>query len=308
MTDEFTTHIRQDRLDAALAVLRDAVRPASESGRRLLLLERRFHALRNQRIAGTIASEDYALERARLSHDLLALGEDLPVADRLVTMPPSTIEEHYQDLLAQMQFFQAQVEAMTEKIILAGHSMETLGEALQAPGQSPVPMQELLPRALRKTIRRIELATEDFRGLRQTVPQGLAQLLDRHRRLIDYLDYPDAPPTPDDKTRLRELRGHVATQLAAQERNREYTNTFQPAIDLLESGAIQSQVENAIQGGDPGTADFLQQLDELLTQVTTGFRAFAEQQEAFKQESSAFAPRYRNLLLDYEVCLAELGG
>lgn len=307
MQEELHDQIRRDRLEAALALLREAVRPASGSGRRLLLLERRFHALRNQRIAGTIASEDYGLERARLSHDLLALGEDLPAADRLVTTPPSTIEEHYQELLAQMQFFQAQVEAMTEKIILAGRTMETLGEALQAPGQSTVPMQELLPRALRKTIRRIELAGADFQGLRQTIQQGLTQLLDRHRRLIDYLDYPEAPPTPDDKTRLRELRGHVATQLAAQERNRDYANTFQAAIDLLESGAIQSQVEDAIRGGDPDTADFLQQLDELLTQVTTGFRAFAEQQEAFKRESSAFAPRYRHLLLDYDVCLAELG-
>ena len=307
MQQELRQLLRQDRLEAALALLRDAVRPASDSGRQLLLLERRWHALRNHRIAGTLTTEQLSVERAKLSRDLLALGDELPKADLIGTAPPTTIEEHYQELLAQMQFFQAQVEAMSEKIILAGRTMQTLGAALQNPGQSPVPMSELIRRGLRKTLRRIELAGADFQDLRQTIQQGLEQLLERHRRLIDYLDYPDTPPTPDDTTRLRELRGHVATQLAAQERNRTYANTFEPAIELLESRAIQQQILAASDQADPATAAFLQEVDELLDRVTAGFRAFAEQQEAFKQESSAFAPRYRNLLLDYEVCLAELG-
>jgi hypothetical protein len=307
MQQELRTLLRQDRLEAALALLRDTVRPASGSGQQLLLLERRFHGLRNQQIAGTITQESLAVERAKLGRDLLILGEGLPPADRLTTTPPSTIEEHYQDILAQMQFFQSQVEAMTEKIILAGRTMQTLGEALQNPGRSPVPMSELILRGLRKTIRRIELAGTDFSGLRQTVQQGLAQLLERHRRLIDYLDYPDVPPTPDDTTRLRELRGHVATQLAAQERNRSYANTYEPAIELLESGAIQQQIQAASDPTDPATAALLQEVGELLDRVTAGFREFAAQQEAFKAESSALAPRYRNLLLDYDVCLAELG-
>lgn len=309
MTEEFTTHLRQDRLEAALALLRDTVRPASDSGRQLLLLERRMHALRNHRIAGTLTTEGLSAERAKLSRDLLALGENLPKADLLVTAPPTTIEAYYQELLAQMQFFQTQVEAMSEKIILAGQTMQTLGAVLQNPGDSPVPMEELLLRGLRKSIRRIELASTDFQQLRQTIQEGLAQLLVRHRQLIDYLDYPATPPTADDKVRLRELRGHVATQVAAQERNREYANTFQPAIDLLESGQLQQQIRAVLTttDADPATTELLQELDELLSGVVSGYREFAAQQEAFKAESSAFAPRYRSLLLDYEVCLAELG-
>jgi hypothetical protein len=306
MLETLQEHLRTNQLEAALEAARAALRPASNSSQQLLLLERRFHELRNKEIVGTIDAAGIAVARAQLSQDLLQLAGAVPTADLTSTQQPRNVEAHYQDLMAQMRHFQTTVEVMTEKIIIAGKTLQTLGEVLQNPGDSPVPLSEMLVRGLRKTVRRIDLASEDFRHMRRVVTEGLQQLLEQHRELITYLDYPDEPVSADEKIRLRELRGHVATQVGAQERNKEYPNTFLPAIEYLESGGFRQTIDAAL-GAGGAEAKLAQELDPLISTVTKGFRAFSDQQEAFKTESSDFAPHYRSLLLDYDLCLAELG-